>query len=445
VEQVRQPEAPESMSRGAAVWRNPGAWLQEQKLGRGFWIFFTAALFFDFGFSIYVFLFNLYLLDFHFNDRAIGLIGGALTLGSVVGTLPAGQLARKIGLRPLLIVCFVAAPLLSSLRVVAMWETAQIGLAFLAGLAMCLWGVCFLPALARLTTEKNRASAFSLIFSASIGTTTLGGVVCGYLPQWLSMAGFAMQPAEVKRLILLVSCGIAAMGLLAMLRTRLPLPKSEALEKDPKHDRAKRRRWRLHPFLLRFLPTMALWTVVLTSFTPFANVYLSRNLHVPMSQIGLIFSAAQIVQLCVTLLTPMLFRVLGMVNGIVATQLLTALALGCLAGTQNTRLAVALYLSFSALQWMSAPGLYNLLMSKVPDEERSTASSMTMFCNAVMGSGATAGAGILFVRFGYPHVLAGIATLAVVAAILFWILVGPMDRPIPTQPRATADLWIPST
>ena len=444
MEQVRQPEAPETRSRGAAVWRNPGAWLQEQKLGRGFWVFFTAALFFDFGFSIYVFLFNLYLLDFHFNDRAIGLIGGALTLGSVVGTLPAGQLARKIGLRPLLIVCFVAAPLLSSLRVVAMWEMAQIGLAFLAGLAMCLWGVCFLPALARLTTEKNRASAFSLIFSASIGTSTLGGVVCGYLPQWLSMAGFAMQPAEVKRLILLVSCGIAAMGLLAMLRTRLPLPQSEALEQDPKHDRTERRRWKLHPFLLRFLPTMALWTVVLASFTPFANVYLSRNLHVPMSQIGLIFSAAQIVQLCVTLLTPMLFRALGMVNGIVATQLLTALALGCLAGTQSTRLAVALYLSFSALQWMGAPGLYNLLMSKVPDEKRSTASSMTMFCNAVMGSGATAGAGILFVRFGYPHVLAGITTLAVVAAILFWILVGPMDRPIPTQPQATADLWVPS-
>jgi predicted MFS family arabinose efflux permease len=93
---------------------------------------------------------------------------------------------------------------------------------------------------------------------------------------------------------------------------------------------------------------------------------------------------------------------------------------------------------------MSAPGLYNLLMSKVPDEERSTASSMTMFCNAVMGSGATAGAGILFVRFGYPHVLAGIAMLAVVAAILFWILVGPMDRPIPAQPRATADLWVSS-
>src|SRR6266702_6578844 len=120
------------------------------------------------------------------NERAIGLVGGAMTLGSAVATLPAGLLARRIGVRTPLIVCFIAAPVLGVLRALAMSEPLQIGLGFAAGLAMCLWGVCYLPALARLTTEDNRAFAFSLIFSASIGTSTLGGVVCGYLPQWLN-------------------------------------------------------------------------------------------------------------------------------------------------------------------------------------------------------------------------------------------------------------------
>jgi predicted MFS family arabinose efflux permease len=178
---------------------------------------------------------------------------------------------------------------------------------------------------------------------------------------------------------------------------------------------------------------MALWTVVLTSFTPFANVYLSRNLHVPLLRIGLVFSAAQVVQVTVTLLTPMLFRALGLVKGIVVTQLVTGAALGCLAGTQNVQLAVTLYLGFFGMQWMSSPGIYNLLMSKVPEEEQSTASSITLFCNALVGAGSTAGAGILFTRFGYPHVLAGIAALAAVAAMLFWFLVGPTDRPLPVQ------------
>jgi MFS family permease len=190
----------------------------------------------------------------------------------------------------------------------------------------------------------------------------------------------------------------------------------------------------MNPFLLRFLPAMGLWMAVLASFTPFANVYLSKDLHVSLAQIGLIFSAAQVVQFCVGLLTPLVFRRLGLVNGIVATQVATAAALGCLAGTHDRRLAVALYLSFSATQWMSSPGLYNLLMSEVPDEERSSASAMTMFCNALLQSCATAAAGILFVRFGYPHVLLGIAALALAAALLFGCLVRPSARRAAPQP-----------
>jgi len=405
----------------AIPWKSPRAWLKAKNLSRGFWVFFTAAFFFDFGFAVYFFLFNLYLLDLHFDERTIGLVGGALTLGSVAGTLPAGVLARRIGIRPLLIVCFVAAPVFGSLRAVAVGERSQIGLAFLAGLAMCLWGVCFLPAVARLTTEKNRPSAFSLIFSVSIGTSTLGGILCGYLPRWLKSAGFTMQPAEVKRMILLTSCGIAAAGLLAVLRIRLPL---ETLSKHATRSAGWRRIWRLDPFLWRFLPSMALWTAVLAAFTPFANVYLAHQLHVPLLRIGLVFSAAHIVQLCAGLLTPLLFRKLGMVNGIVATQLATATAMACLAGIHATGLSIALYLGFSATQWMSNPGLYNLLMDQVPDQQRSTASAITMFLNALAGSGATALSGILFARFGYPPVLAGIAALAVVAAALFRSLVG---------------------
>ncbi len=428
---MEPPLAQAGAGKGTPIWKSPGAWLQEKNLSRGFWIFFTAAFFFDFGFAIYVFLFNLYLLDLHFNERMMGLIGGAMTLGSVVGTLPAGLLGRKFGIRPLMIVCFIASTVLCALRVVIVWENAQLILAFLSGLAMCQWGVCFLPALARLTTEENRASAFSLIFSVSIGTATLGGIVCGYLQQWLKMAGFVLQPVEVKKIILLSACGIAAMGLAAVLRLKMPAPLQE--EQTPQE--SQRKNWMPHPFLLRYLPAMALWAAVIAAFTPFANVYLSKNLHVPMSHIGLIFSLAQVVQFCVGLLTPVLFRRLGMIPGIVVTQVATAVSLGCLAATHNPQVAVGLYLGFSGLQWMSAPGLYNLLMSRVPDEERSTAASGALFCNAVVASGATAGAGILFVRFGYPHVLMGIAAMAFVVAMLFWLLVGSMDRGVPMQPK----------
>jgi MFS family permease len=427
---LMQPEP--SPGKSVSFWRNPLGWIRQQKLSRRFWVFFAAAFFFDAGFAIYFFLFNLYLLDHHFSDRSIGLIGGAMTLGSLVGILPAGVLARRIGVRPLLAFCFVAAPLAGVLRTLWMWEPAQIGLGFLAGIAMCSWGVCYLPAVARLTTEVNRTSAYSLIFSASVGTSMLGGIVCGYLPQWLSMSGISMYAADVKRLILLAACGIALVGLVPVLRLRIPgqSPVQPMTDIQPTCGR-----WTVlresNPFLLKYLPLMALWSAVTAAFTPFANVYLSRDLHVPMDRIGLTFSAIQAVQLCMGVLTPLVFRVLGLVNGIVATQLVAAFTLASMAGVRHGSLAIALYLGFSAAQWMSSPGLYNLLMNETPDRDRSTAAAATLFCNALAGSAATAGAGILFTQFGYPRVLLGIAAMAAVVAVLFRVLIPRRRNDVP--------------
>ena len=415
MEQVLESGPASRRESGVSAWKSPAGWLLEKQLSRSFWVFFAVAFFFDFGFSVYFFLFNLYLLDFHFNERIIGFVGGALTLGSVVGTLPIGWLARKVGLRLPLMCCLIAAPLLGALRAMATWESAQIGLAFLAGLARCIWGVCFPPMLARLTTTESRASAFSLIFSVSIGSSALGGLVCGYLPLWLNSAGLAMRASDVKRMILLAACAIALMGLIPLIRLKVPPHDGDCTAPEMTTKQA----WKMSPFLLRFLPSMALWTAAVAAFAPFANVYLSQDLHISLARIGLIFSLARVIQLCVGLLTPLVFRMLGLLNGIVATQVATALALACLAVTSDRTLAVTLYLSFSAVQWMSSPGLYNLLMSKVPDGERSSASAMTLFFNAIMQSCAMAGVGMFYARIGYPRVLAGIAGMALVAALLF--------------------------
>lgn len=421
-------------AKSAFSWRDPVSWMREKKLNRDYWVLYTAFFFFHCGIAAYYFLFNLYLLDCHFNDRVIGLVGGALSLGTAVGAFPAGLLAKKVGLMPLLIGCFVATPVIGALRAVMMWHSAQIGLAFLAGLALCLSGVCCLPAVARLSTEENRATAFGLFYSTSVGMSALSGIVCGYLPLWVRNAGFVMEPAQMKRLMLLAACGIATTGLFALIRLRIPPHKGEHSGQDRIQKDTVRRRWRLHPFLLRFFPAMILWTAVLTSFAPFSSVYLSQGRHIPLARIGLIFFAAQLIQSGLGLLSPILFRRLGLLNGIVATQVATAAALGFLAQTKDGWLVAPLFIALTAIQWMNTPGLENLLMSWVPDEDRSTASSMMMFCNAVVAAGATSGAGILFERFGYPRVMLGISVMAVTAAILFGALISPARTRTEAEP-----------
>jgi MFS family permease len=415
------------------LWDVPLAWLRRQRLSRGFWIYFAAAFCFDAGFAVYFFLFNLYLLDLHFYERAIGLIGGATTLGAVAGTLPAGILARRFGLRPLLVAAFVAAPALGALRAVWIWEPAQLGLAFLSGAAMCGWTVSYLPTIAGLTTIENRPSAFSLVYAASIACSCVGAVVCGDLPQWLHRAGVDLQPVAIKRSILLGSCAIAAAGLAAVLRLpRAPLA-APVEEADASIPGLRLARFRLSPVLLRVLPVLMLWSMVLAAFTPFANVYLAHDLHLSLEKVGLIFAVSQALQLCAIMVNPALFSAAGMVSGIAITELATAVAMGAMALTPNLRLSVGLYLTFSALQWMSAPGLYNLLMDRTPESERSTAAAITMFLTSLVSSGTTAAAGFLFAWAGYPRVLFGIAVLAAGVAALCRIMLRSERRAATAQ------------
>lgn len=411
-----------------SFWRQPAAWLRRKNLSGGYWIFFNAAFFYDTGFALYWFLFNLYLLDFHFNERAIGLINGALSLGLLVGTLPAGALGRRFGPRPVLLFCFTVAPLLNAARVLWVWEPAQIALAFLAGVSMCSWTVTFLPAVSKLTTEANRTAAISLIFSVGVGSSALGGALCGYLPQWLAGASVAMEPSAIKRLILLASCTFAAIGFFPVLRLRMPPAADDAPSAPQLRNRAWLSSLQLSPFLWKFLLCMALWSVILAAFTPFANVYLARDLHVSLAHIGLIFSVAQLLQLVSGLLVPLVLRWLGVLNGILATQLAAAITLATMASVHHQPLAVAFYLAFSAAQWMSSPGLYSLLMNETPEAERSTAAASTMFVNSLISSAATAGAGILFVQYGYPRVLLALAAAAATVALLCRSLLTQMEE-----------------
>lgn len=393
-------------------WRNPAVWLLQYRFSRDFWTFFLVALFFDAGFGIYYFLFNLYLLDLHFQERAIGLINGALTLGSVACTLPAGMFGRKYGVRSVMLVCLTAAPIVGVLRTLVTQLPAQIALALLGGATMCLWGVCFLPAVARLTEENNRAAAFSLIFSVSVGTSALGGALCAHLPAWMASAGSAMPTWQIQRFILIGAALLAAVGLVFVLKLRLP--------NDTKAEDDSSQGWKhlLHSaFLRRYVPLMAVWSAMIAAFVPFASVYLTKSLHMSFGRIGTVFLFSQLVQLFSGLVTAPLFRWMGLRRGIAATQIVTGSLLMLLAVTHPVNVATALYLCFSAAQWMSSPGMYNLLMRGTPDRERSTAASVVMFGNALVSSGATALAGVGFASFGYAWMFVLLGLVAVVIAV----------------------------
>jgi MFS family permease len=397
------------------------AWIQKQP-GRRFWIFFTAAFFFDLGLSIYFFLFNLFLLEHGFTEKRMGFITSALTIGSVVGALPIGILAKRWGLRPLLLVCFVGVPILCVLRTFFFGISAQIVLAFFAGFILCINAVCLPPAIARLTTPENRSFGFSVVFATGIGAGSLAGILGGSLPALLKNVALFGHAADGMRIVLLLSCAVTLLAALPMRGLRL--------ESEQKEERKARL---FTPFLLRFLPAIAVWSVVTGFFAPFANVYFARHMHMPLAQIGLVFSLSQLVQVGAVLLAPVLYRAVGTIPGVVITQVATGVSLLMLSHAKTITAARVFYLILTGVQWMSGPGIYSMVMDRTPDEQRSNAAAMQNVVTASSQAAAAATAGSLFDRHGYSKPLAGGAGVAALAAMLLYVLLGKDTRRFATE------------
>lgn len=397
----------------ATLWRGASLWLSEKGLSRGFWNFFAVSFLYNLGMFVFFILFNLYLLDRGFHDKFLGLATSATALGSVAGTLPFGLLAHRLGLRKALIFCLGIVPLVSAGLVVIRPAPALLTLAFIAGAVSTLWEVITIGAVAQLTNDGNRSFGFSLIFASGIAVGILGSAAGGAMPGWLVALHPLMSAARAKQWALLAGCGLAAAAVWPALRLRFAPPPPREKKFCPGS-----------PFLYRFLAVIGLWSLVTGAFSPFFNAYFSEHIRLPLRGIGWVSSLSQLTQALAMLAAPLVFRRFGLVNGIVYTQVAAAVSLAGLAGVARAGPATGIYIGFSAFLWMSQPGIYSLLMSRVAPEEQTGASTLNFLVIAVAQAIAAAAAGASFERFGYPVVMVATAAVALTAALAFRFLLG---------------------
>jgi MFS family permease len=397
------------------VLRGVGYWLYTRNFGRQFWTFFAASFCYDLGMTMFFFLYNVFLLDRGYKEEFLGLMMGAMNVGSLACSIPAGILVQRLGLRKSMLLCL---SLVSSVSVACtLFEVRSVllGLAFLAGFVSTIWAVAISPAVARLTDERSRPYGFSLVFSSGIGVSVLATLVASRLPGWFSHLNPALFSSQSKHLALLVACAIVALGLFPISRLRFaPSPVAVAEEKL----------YPSSPFVWRFLLAVGLWGAVTGSLSPLSNVYFSKYLRMPLERMGVIFSFSRFFQALGVLFAPFLFRRLGLVSGIAATQLATAALLALLATTTRALPTAVIYIGFTAFLWMSEPGLRTLLMDRVAPTEQAGASALNYLVISLVQAVAVVATGTSFSKFGYPAVLAALAGLALMASLSFLGLIG---------------------
>ncbi len=392
-------------------------------LGAQYWRFFFAEAFFDFGMFVFVFLYNLYLLQLGFHEDFLGLVAGVMTAGNIAGSLLAVFAMQRFGIRRTLLISFTLTAALAALRAYVTFPPALIALAAVAGIATAAWPVAYSPAITQLTTEKNRPFGFSLVCSAGISIGILGGLAAGRLPGWIARLHLAPAGVESYRLSLFAGCVFVLLALVPLSRVKFGVAQP-----------SERKLHRPSPLLLRFLIAMAAWNLGTGALNPFFNVFFAQHIHLPVQQIGYVYAAAQIAQVGAILLSPLVFRKFGLTRGISGMQLATAFALLSLAAVGGPLWAAIGYSAYMMSQYMSEPGQFTLLMEAVRAPERNSASALNFLVSYAGQAIAAAGAGWLLSRFGYPPVMVLAAVICVVAAILFRVLLANPKPDAPSTP-----------
>jgi predicted MFS family arabinose efflux permease len=387
--------------------------LSSTGLSRSFWTFFAASFFFDLGLFIFFFLYNLFLFDRGFDEKFLGAMASAMSIGSIACTLPAGLLINRLGLRKSLLVCFTAVPLVAAARAFFLSQSVLLALAFLGGFVTTLWAVILSPAVTQLTTERNRSLAFSIDCAAGIGIGIGANLIASRIPGWLVRLHFASNFTDAKQYALVLGCAIVVLGIVPVSRLHFP-PVPETT----------RRLYPRNRFLLRFLPAVAIWSLITGSLSPLANVYFAHYLRMPLEHVGVVLSISSLCQVLGVLAAPLLFRKFGLVGAMAGAQVLIAVLLAGLAGTSAAVPASILYVAYTGLLWMSEPGLFTLLMSRVSPAEQAGASALNFLVISLGQAGAVAAAGASFVRFGYPRALLAMAVIALGSSFLFHRLLG---------------------
>lgn len=371
-----------------------------------FFRFLSAAWLYELGMFIFVLLYNLHLIEIGYREDFLGLVTGAQTAGTLAGAVPAGMLLRRIGMGRMLATAFLLLSVAFMARVVVTEQLPLLVSAFLGGAVMSAFTVAFAPAIARLTREDGRPLGYGIFFSSGVAMGIAGGYLGGRLPNWLSAA-----PVPGKRSALLVACALLALASVPAFRLHLP-----AIDHQERHVFPR------DPTVWRFLAAIAVWSLAMGAFNPFFNAYFAQHFGAGVERIGAIFAVSQVAQVIAMLCAPLALRRLGLVAGIAFMQVAAGLSLLGLASTSGVAAATGVYVAFIALQWMSEPGMYSVLMKPVPPSQMGAAAALNMMAIMLAQVIAAPVSGMLIARFGYPLVVRSAALLAVVSGVVFWIL-----------------------
>ena len=373
------------------------------------------------GQSIFALLFNLYLRSLGFGDSNIGQILSKVSLGAAVAAIPAAVLFRRIPARALLVGSAALAACGYVLQASLTAPELLLLVAFLSGMILTMFRLSIAPVAMREADRKARPFLFSASFGVTFISAIVGSALGGALPHLFQ--GLTANDGLALRWSLFVGAGVtflAALPFLAMEERPAP-DASRGAEGFPNPIDQIRDLfeidWGIH---LKLILPAAMVGLGAGLIIPFLNLYFRDRFGLSAGQIGILFSVMQGFMVAGNLFGPAVSKRLGMVRGVVWTQLASVPFMIVLAVSGFFPLVVVSFFFRGGLMNMNQPLASHFAMEVVPERDHALTNSLLSLSWYLAWSVSAEIGGALIQRKGYGEPLLLAAGLYVGASVLYW-------------------------
>lgn len=402
------------MNHVARVLREYGA--EVLGSGRNPRLYLWGMLLVGFGQAIFTLLFNLYLRSLGVSDSTIGQILSKVSLGAAVAALPAAFLFRRLPVRTLLAGAAGLAALGVVLQSTLTAPELLLTVAFLSGMVLTVFRLSIAPVIMREGAPSARPFLFSASFSVFFFSAIMGSAVGGALPHAFLAVTDSSRLALRLSLFAAAAITLAAVIPFGAMRERSDAEPRATGGGNPLRELAEID-WALHMKLI--LPS-ALIGLGAGLIIPFLNLYFRDRFGLSEGEIGLLFAVMQGFMVAGNLFGPEVSRRLGLVRGVVVTQLLSVPFMVVLALSTFFPFVAAAFFVRGGLMNMNQPLSSHFAMEVVSPRDHAITNSLLSLSWFLAWSVSADIGGHLIERKGYAEPLLVAAALYVAASVLYW-------------------------
>lgn len=377
-------------------------------------------------FGVFSALFNIFLLRLGFDTQSIGQVNGAGWLAYALLCVPAGVLARRIGIRQVLVIGLglmsagFALSALPGLIVPAMQKTwviistvmSKVGFAF------------YFPNLASALLRYCRPEERSHVFSAEWALFALGGFAGSYASGqapgfFATFLNDSIQNPTSYQYVLLAGALLLTLALKPLSRLGTAHENARVVS-IPRTSRT--------PYLLFILMASIyfLWMVGENGVGVFFNVFLDTKLDVSVSNIGSLMAAAQLITIPLILLMPLITTRIGTRNMIFYFLLIVSACFILIASASNFIPAGIFYLVLCTAASIARPAYLLFCQTRVVVEWRPVMSGAVSTMSGLGSAFTSALGGSLISSIGFsPFFLLCAVILAFSAGVFAMSFIFP--------------------